>query len=440
MFETLTSSFQRVFKNLRGYGKLTEGNIQEAMREVRLALLEADVNFNVVRDFVNRVKEGCLGQQVYDHVSPGQQVIKCVHDEMVKLLGAAALDFDWSVHPAVVMLLGLHGAGKTTTAGKLARRWQESGKKVLLVAADIRRPAAVAQLRLLAEQAGVAFLAPEPGETVPNLGKRALQFALKEKMDVVLLDTGGRFQVDDDLVGELKELRDATNPKNVVLVLDAAIGQQSVAVAEAFNKEVGLTGLILTKLDGDARGGAALSVRAVTGCPVLLVGHGEKIGDLDVFYPERLAARILGMGDVVSLVEKAQQQMDEKAMAVMGERLRKNVFDLEDLLAQIKQLKKLGPMEHLLDMLPSQLKEGAKGNMAASSEEELKTTEAVILSMTREERQRPELMNASRRRRVARGCGKQVSDVNSVLRRFEEMKRVMKQMKGLQKKLLKLHR
>ncbi|MFH0880688.1 MAG: signal recognition particle receptor subunit alpha, partial [Lentisphaerota bacterium] len=323
MFDRLSGALQKVFKNLRGYGKLSERNIQDALREIRMALLEADVHFQVAKDFIAKVKEKCLGQEVLDSITPGQQVVKIVHDELASLLGGERRDFNWQGKPAGVMLLGLHGSGKTTTAGKLARKWKAGGKKVLLVACDIRRPAAVDQLRILAGEAGVDIVAPEKGETVPALGLRALQRAQREDFDVILYDTGGRFQIDQELVAELAELRKNTGPGNVVLVLDAAIGQESVHVAETFHKEVGLTGLILTKLDGDARGGAALSVQSVTGCPILLTGVGERQEDLELFYPDRMASRILGMGDVVSLVEKAQQAMDVEEMGRMEERLLK---------------------------------------------------------------------------------------------------------------------
>ncbi|MEN7973711.1 MAG: signal recognition particle receptor subunit alpha, partial [Verrucomicrobiota bacterium] len=294
MFENLSSALQKTFKNLRGYGKLTEKNVKDALREVRLALLEADVNFRVARDFVKRVQEACLGEEVLDSVTPGQQIVKRVNDELVELLGGAHEEFDLTGNPASVMLMGLHGSGKTTTAGKLANRWKKSGRRVLLVACDIRRPAAVEQLSILAQQTGVDLVKPESGETVPMLGKRAAQYSKEGKYDVVIYDTGGRFQVDEELVEELKEFRAETEPRNAVLVLDAAIGQESVNVAEAFREAVGLSGMVLTKLDGDARGGAALSVHAVTGCPILMTGSGEKMEDLEPFYPDRMASRILG--------------------------------------------------------------------------------------------------------------------------------------------------
>ena len=442
MFEALSQSLTKVFRDLSGRGKLTERNIQEAMREVRLALLEADVNYAVARDFIGRVKERCLGRDVLDSVTPGQQVIKHVRDELAALLGGARSEFDLKGSPVAVMLLGLHGAGKTTTCGKLARRWRGERRRVLTVGCDIRRPAAVDQLRILAEQAEVGFLAPVPGETVPALGRRAMEHARNGGYDIALFDTGGRFQIDGELVAELADLRDAVQPRNTVLVIDAATGQEAVAVAQRFDEAVGLTGLILTKLDGDARGGAALSVHAVTGRPILMVGVGERAGDLEPFHPDRMASRILGMGDVVSLVEKAQSAFDEQQAARMEERIAKNTLDLEDFLLQLRQMRKLGPLEDLLEMMPGanripdKLKEGLKGNSAQG----MTRAEAIILSMTPEERRKPGLLNASRRRRIARGSGTEVRDVNQLLRSFQDARKMSKDLKKMQKKLLRLGR
>lgn len=439
MFDKFSSSLQKIFKNLRGYGKLSERNIQDSLREIRMVLLEADVNFQVARDFIAKVKEKCLGKEVLDSITPGQQVVKHVHDELVNLLGGTHREFDLSAQPATVLLLGLHGAGKTTTASKLALRWKKAGKKVLLVACDLRRPAAVDQLRILAEQVGVEIATPAVGETVAALGARALEQATTENMDIVLFDTGGRFQIDMELVQELKDLREAVRPRNVVLVLDSAIGQESVHVAETFHKEVGLTGLILTKLDGDARGGAALSVQAVTGCPILLVGVGEKPEDLEPFYPERMASRILGMGDVVSLVEKAQGAFDEKEMARMQERALEGDLNLDDFLAQLQQMKKLGPLENLLEMLPGAGNVPArfKDGMAGVGGKDLKKSEAIIRSMTAQERRRPGIMDASRRRRIALGSGTEVRDVNELLKNFAQAKKLAQRLKKAQKRLLR---
>jgi signal recognition particle subunit SRP54 len=438
MFENLSSALQKTFKNLRGYGKLTEKNVKDAMREVRLALLEADVNFKVARDFVKKVQESCMGEDVLGSITPGQLVIKRVQDELVELFGGAHKEFDLTGHPASVMLMGLHGSGKTTSAGKLANRWKKSGRRVLLVACDIRRPAAVEQLMILAGQVGCEIVRPEPGETVPMLGRRAAKMAQEEKFDVVIYDTGGRFQVDEELVQELKEFSAQTQPNNTVLVLDAAIGQESVNVAETFRDAVGLTGMILTKLDGDARGGAALSVHAVTGCPILMTGSGEKMDDLEPFYPDRMASRILGMGDIVSFVEKAQGVVDQEEAMKMQEKLANNQLDLEDFLGQIQQMKKLGPISNLFDMMPGDaMKMDAKKKeaIANASEIEMKKFESIIQSMTPWERRNPKQIDRSRRLRIAAGCGRKLADVNQLLKRFEQMGKMSKQFKKMGKRL-----
>jgi signal recognition particle subunit SRP54 len=442
MFDKLTGALQDLFRKWRGVGKLSERNVQDALREVRLALLEADVHYQVARDFIGRVKEKALGREVLDSITPGQQMIKIVHDEMVALLGGAHRDFNFSGRPGSVLLLGLHGSGKTTTAAKLARWWKQKGKKVMLVACDLRRPAAVDQLSILAGQAQAVFFPPRPGEALPALGRRALEQATAEGCDVVLFDTGGRFQMDAELVAEVRDLREAVRPDNVVLVLDAAIGQESVHVAETFHKEVGLTGLILTKLDGDARGGAALSVHAVTGCPILLTGTGERLDHLEPFYPDRMASRILGMGDVVSLVEKAQQAVDVKDMERMQERLLEDRFNLEDFLEQIQQVKRLGPVENLLEMMPGagMLRERVRPEQAGQVTAEWKKAEAIIRSMTPGERRNPDILNAGRRRRIATGSGTTVQDVNAVLQQYEQARRMARQFKHMQKRLLRKSR
>ena len=439
MFDSLTSSLESVFKKLRGYGRLTEANIKDAMREVRMALLEADVNYEVARDFVARVSEQCVGEEVLHSITPGQQVVKRVHDELVTLLGGPKnRRLELNPLPAPVMLVGLHGSGKTTTAAKLASLWKKDGKNVLLVGADIRRPAAVEQLGVLARQVGVDMLAPEPGETVPALGRRALDRAELTGRDVVLFDTGGRFQIDEELVQELKDLREIVKCRNTVLVVDAAIGQESVHVAEVFHKALELRGLILTKLDGDARGGAALSIQAVTGCPILYTGVGEKIGELEPFYPERMASRILGMGDIISLVEKAQDSIDLAEIAGMEKKVRKNKLDLEDFLGQLTMLKKMGSMESLIEMMPmggqvkAKLREAGKGQDFAKS---TGRAVAIIQSMTPRERRRPELLNASRKRRIAAGSGAQVQDVNELLKQFDQTCQMAKRMGSMQKRL-----
>ncbi len=440
MFDTLTASLQKVFKNLRGYGKLTERNIQEALREVRLALLEADVNYQVARDFIARIQAQCVGADVLDSVTPGQQVIKHVHDELVALLGGTSKDFDLNGQPAKVLLLGLNGAGKTTTAAKLARAWRQQGRRVLLAACDLKRPAAVDQLRILAGQVGVDFIGPERGEELQAFSRRAAAHAAQGGCNVALFDSAGRLQVEEDLVRELKELKVALAPHNSVLVLDAAIGQESVNVAETFHRAIGLTGLILTKLDGDARGGAALSVQQVTRCPILRVGVGERLGDLEPFHPDRMASRILGMGDVVSLVEKAQAAVDEATLVRAEEQLRKKRLSLEDFLEQLQQMKKLGPLGNLLEMLPGagRLPAGAREQALAGSEQEMKRAEAIIRSMTVQERRHPEVLDASRKRRIARGSGTDVPAVNALLANFNRTRKMMQQFGRTQKRLLRL--
>lgn len=438
MFDRLSNRLQSVFRQLRGAGRISEQNVQDALREVRLALLEADVHYATAKDFIARVKAKSLGADVLAGISPGQQIVKAIHDELVALLGGQQKDFNLTAIPAEVMLLGLHGSGKTTTCGKLARQWKQKGKKVLLVACDIRRPAAVEQLEALAKQSGAGIVKPEPGESVPDLGRRAFTFARKNFYDVVLYDTGGRFQIDDELVGELKALREAVEPQNVVLVLDAAIGQESVNVAKTFHDAVGLTGLILTKLDGDARGGAALSVVSVVGCPILRVGVGERAEDLEPFHPDRMASRILGMGDVVSLVEKVQETLDVDEAERMQEKLkRKQGLDLEDFLAQMRQMKKMGSLGKILEMLPGAGALGAdvRNRIENDSGGQMKKSEAIVLSMTPRERRHPDLLDASRRRRIARGAGVQVSDVNELLRGFRQAQQMAKKMKQMQKRL-----
>jgi len=431
MFDSLSGALQQTFKKLRGYGRLTERNVQEALREVRLALLEADVHFKTARDFTESVRVRCLGAEVLESITPGQQVVKLVQDELTRLLGSAQRSFNLSAQPASVLLLGLHGSGKTTTAGKLAARWVKDGKRVLLAACDIRRPAAAEQLKVLAGRAGADWLGPHPGETVPALGLRARRMAEQQLYDRVIYDTGGRFQMDEELIGELKALSAAVRPGNTVLVLDAAIGQESVQVAEGFHRALGLTGLILTKLDGDARGGAALSVHAVTGCPVLMTGEGEGLEALQPFYPDRMASRILGMGDVISLVEQAQRAFDEKTTGLMERKIKKNRFDLQDFLEQLQQMKKLGPLEKLVELMPgaAQLPAAVKAQMGGAGGQ-MKRQEAIILSMTPRERRNPEVINFSRRKRIAAGSGTNPGEVNRLLKGFRQAKKMSRKFAG----------
>jgi signal recognition particle subunit SRP54 len=441
MLESLSASLQKVIKKVRGHGRMTEENIAEAVRDVRMALLEADVSFEVVKDFVASLRERCLGQEVTQSITPGQQFVKCVHEELVALLGEKNQAVDLNGHPASVLLLGLHGSGKTTSCAKLALHWKGKGKRVVMVAADIRRPAAVEQLAVLGEQIDVEVIRPTAGEVVPALGARGLDEASRSGADVVLFDTGGRFQVDEELVQELEALRDAVTPRNTILVVDSALGQESVNVARTFHERIGLTGLVLTKLDGDARGGAALSIRRVAGCPVLFSGVGEKLEDLEPFYPDRLASRILGMGDVVSLVEKVQEVVDEDQAQRMEQTLRKKRLNLEDFLEQLRQIRKMGSMDSIMKMLPisADLKAsaGTGPDAAAQMDSFAVKAEAIILSMTPTERRRPALLNGSRRKRIAGGSGTTPSDVNELMRRFQQAQKMAKKMGKMQKAMQK---
>ena len=434
MFQTLSDKLQSVFKNLRGFGKLSEKNVADALREVRMALLEADVNYKVAKDFIESVKTKALGQTVLDSVTPGQQVVKIIFDELVALMGAQQAALDLGRSPSVILLCGLHGCGKTTTAGKLARLLAKQGHHPLLAACDVYRPAAVTQLQTLGKQLGIPVHAV-PGETdVLKIARGAMEAAAAQGRNVIIFDTAGRLQIDEPLVQELVRLKEVVDPREILLVADAATGQQSVDIAARFNAALGLTGIILTKLDGDTRGGAALSMRAVSGKPIKLVGVGEKLEDLEPFHPDRMASRILGMGDVVSLVEKAQETFDEAQAEKMQEKLRKADVNLEDFLDQMQQFKKMGPLENVLGMLP-----GMSNIRDLSVEQkQLKRMEAIIQSMTLAERRRPEMIDGHRRQRIARGSGTTVADVNQLLKQFWAMKNLMKQMPRLGRKMAKM--
>ncbi|MCB1090015.1 MAG: signal recognition particle protein [Verrucomicrobiae bacterium] len=433
MFNQLSDNLEEVFKKLRGHGKLTESNISDAMREIRLALLEADVEFSVVKEFVASVKEQALGETVLKSVKPGQQIIKVFHDELAKLLGGDEAPLDLNP-PARILMVGLNGAGKTTTSGKLATYLKKQGRRPLLIACDLMRPAAIDQLAQIGRQIDVPVFTPDPGETdVIKVAKEALKWIETQNGTVVIFDTAGRQEIDEDLVAELKRLRDFLDPREVLLVADAATGQQAVSVARHFDDAVGITGLVLTKLDGDARGGAALSMRAVTRKPIKFAGTGEKMSALEAFDPDRIANRILGMGDVVGLVERAAEAFDEKEAMNMAERLKKAQFDFNDFLAQMKMMKKMGSMQELLSMIPGV---GKQLSNLPVDDKKMKQTEAIVLSMTPKERTRPEIINGSRRKRIAAGSGTTIVQVNQLLKQFGMMRKMMKS-KGKMKNMMK---
>ncbi len=429
MFEGLSEKLQAVFDRLGRRGVLSEADVDVALREVRLALLEADVNFKVVKDFLARVRVRAIGAEVHKSLTPGQAVVKIVHEELLSTLGEGGkLDLGGPA-PRVIMLVGLQGSGKTTTAAKLALRLRAGGQKPLLVAADTYRPAAITQLEQLGKQLSITV--HSEGSTVPppQICQNAIGRAIQGAFDVVILDTAGRLQIDDRMMAEIDEIRRLTKPCETLLVADAMTGQEAVNIADAFNKRVGLTGLILTKIDGDARGGAAISMRAVTGVPIKFMGVGEKPDAFEPFHPDRLASRILGMGDVMTLIEKAQAEFDEKEATKTAERMLSSRFDLEDFLGQIQQIKKMGPLGDLLKMIPgyNQISKDVSPEM---TEGQMKRTEAIIYSMTRKERRDPNLLNASRKRRVARGSGTEVQHVNELLRQFKQAQTMMKQIQG----------
>jgi signal recognition particle subunit SRP54 len=431
MFGRLSDKLQDVFKNLRGQGKISESNVTDALREVRLALLDADVHFQVAKDFIAKVKEKALGEAVLRSVTPGQQIVKIFHEELCALLGgnAAELNLD---KPARILVVGLNGAGKTTSSAKLARLLKSQGRSPLLIACDLHRPAAIDQLAVLGGQIDVPVFRPEKGETdVLKVAKLALDWCAATGGNVQIFDTAGRQELDEPLIEELKQLRDFLQPQEILIVCDAATGQQAVSVAERFHAALGLTGIILTKLDGDARGGAALSLRSVTGQPIKFAGTGEKLEQFEVFHPDRLAGRILGMGDVVSLVEKAAEAISEDDARRMEQKLRTASFDLTDFLQQFKMLKRMGPLENILGMIPGM----DKIKDSSVDENQLKRVEAIILSMTPQERTRPDILNARRRQRIARGSGVSVSEVNNLILRFNQMRKMMKNM-GAMKKLM----
>ena len=426
-FESLTEKLSNAFKKLRSKGKLTESDVKEAMREVRLALLEADVNFKVAKDFTNRVTEKAIGTEILESLTPGQQVVKLVNDELVELMGGAAARIAVPNHPpCIIMLCGLQGSGKTTHAGKLAYMMRKEGRHPLLVACDVYRPAAIEQLKVVGQKAGVEVF--EMGQINPvKITQEALKYAKDHGNDTVIIDTAGRLHIDEALMNELKEVKAAVKPHEIMLVVDAMTGQDAINVAKSFNEALGIDGVILTKLDGDTRGGAALSVRAVTGKPIKFVGTGEKQEDLEQFYPSRMASRILGMGDVLSLIERAEQNLDEKNAIELQQKLKTSTFDFNDLLAQFQQMRKMGPLKNLIGMIPGMSQQ--LGDVEID-DRMIDRIEAIIYSMTPREREKPDLLNASRKRRIAAGSGMKVEDVNRLVKQIEMMQKMFKQMGG----------
>lgn len=437
MFENLTGKLQKVFRDLRGLGKITESNIADSLREVRMALLEADVNYKVARDFIDKVKQKSLGMEVIQSVQPGQQIIKIIYDELVELLGSKNAELNLSENPSCILMVGLHGSGKTTTCGKLGKWLKKIGRQPLLVAADIYRPAAMDQLEMVAKLANVPSFVKKDAKDVITIAKEALQYAKENHLNPVIFDTAGRLQIDEPLVQELVRLRDFVKPTEILLVLDAATGQEAVNVATHFDSALNITGAILTKLDGDARGGAALSFKAVTNKPIKFAGTGEKLDDLDPFYPDRMAMRILGMGDVVSLVERAAEAVDEEEARKLEEKMRKGEFTLEDFLEQLRQIKKLGSLETVLGLLPGG-SEALKQTDISKHEKEFRRMEAMICAMTPEERRNPAILNARRRQRIAKGSGVTVTELNTMLNKFHQMQQMMKKFNKIQKMMAKM--
>ena len=425
MFENLTQRLDKIFQNLRRRGKLSEEDVDLVMREVRLALLEADVHYSVVKDFTARVRARAVGAEVSDALNPAQQVIKIVNEELIATLGEPARLNLTGPKPWVLMLVGLQGSGKTTAAAKLARILRSQGERIMLVAADPYRPAAVKQLQTLGDKVGVLVF-HEPGLKPPDLVAKAYDQALKGGFTVVIVDTAGRSQLDDDLMNELRSITAKVKPADTLLVVDSMIGQEALRVAQGFRDSVSLTGLIMTKMDGDSRGGAAISIRHVTGVPIKYLGTGESIEALEAYDPGRLSSRILGMGDVIGLIEKAQANFDEKSSREQAERLMSGQFSLEDFATQLKQVRKMGPFSQILEMLPGQLGQAAKGIDPKDAERQFKMTEAIIGSMTRQEKHDPDVLNASRRRRIARGSGTEVQDVNRLIKQFREAQKMFK--------------
>lgn len=437
-FDSLTEKLQNVFKNLRSKGRLTEDDVKEAMKEIKRALLAADVNFKVVKDFIKTVQERAIGQDVMNGLNPGQMVIKIVNEELVALMGSETTEIKFQPGSSITVILmaGLQGAGKTTTTAKLAGKFKLKGKKPLLVACDVYRPAAIKQLQVNGEKQGVEVFAMGENHKPANIAKAALEHAQKKGHNVVILDTAGRLHIDEDMMAELQEIKDTIAVHQTILVIDAMTGQDAVNVAKDFNEKVGVDGVIVTKLDGDTRGGAALSVKAVTGKPILYVGMGEKLSDLEQFYPDRMASRILGMGDVLTLIEKAEAEIDEEKAIEMTKKMKKNQFDFEDYLTSVQQMRKMGGLGSIMSMMPGlggmgmgKMK-GLDDEQTAEAEKKMARMEAMIYSMTPAERRNPDLLNPSRKHRIAKGAGVDISEVNRMVKQFKEMKKMMKQFGG----------
>lgn len=432
-FDSLSEKLQNVFKSLRSRGRLTEADVKTALKEVKLALLEADVSFKVVKQFIKSVEARAVGTDVLESLTPGQTVIKIVHEEMIRLMGSETTEIKLrpSNEITVIMMAGLQGAGKTTTAAKLAGKYKIKGRKVLLAACDVYRPAAIKQLQVNGEKQGVEVFSMGDRHKPVDIARAAVEHAKSHGMSVVILDTAGRLHIDEDMMKELTEIREHVDVAQSILVVDSMTGQDAVNVAASFTEKVGIDGVILTKLDGDTRGGAALSVRAVTGKPILYVGMGEKLSDLEQFYPDRMASRILGMGDVLTMIEKAQETLDEEKSRQMVQKMKKNQFDFEDYLESMNQMKKMGGIGALLGMMPGMGGSQMKQIEDAVDEKKMARIEAIILSMTVKERQNPDLLNPSRKRRIAKGAGVDISEVNRLVKQFEQSKKMMKQMPGL---------
>ncbi|WP_027623441.1 signal recognition particle protein [Clostridium lundense] len=435
-FEGLTSKLQETLKKLKGKGKLSEKDIKEAMREVKLALLEADVNFKIVKDFIKNVSEKCTGKEVLESLTPAQQVIKIVNEELIQLMGSKESEINFAQNGmTVIMLVGLQGAGKTTMAGKLALQLRKKNKRPLLVACDIYRPAAIKQLQVVGSGIDVPVFTLGDKVSPVDISKAAIKHAKDNNNNVVIIDTAGRLHIDEELMDELKNIKENVQPNEILLVVDSMTGQDAVNVAESFNSQLDITGVVLTKLDGDTRGGAALSIKAMTGKPIKFAGVGEKMNDFEVFHPDRMASRILGMGDVLTLIEKAQQAIDEEEAQKLGSRMMNQEFNFEDFLAAMQQMKKLGPLNKIMEMLPGVNSKELQGVDLSQGEKELKRIEAIINSMTVKERRNASLVSGSpsRKKRIANGSGTTIQQVNKILKDFENMKKMMKQMKGMQK-------